>query len=215
VVIFDYGNERISFTDRRLFSLLEGGDEGSELSIYSANQAIGEPDAVNRASYANAWFPSDEHGKHWLELTYAAPTRPVRVEIWGTNSQRGLTAIHATTESGSKIVVDWVGEVQKTLEDGLALTSASVEVGEPVVKIRLDIDCSRVDGANVVDAVGLVDAAGTTHWAREARADGSLHSVDRPEFVARAALERHAARLQKRGQTREAASVRRRIEALN
>jgi hypothetical protein len=214
VLILDYRNERVSFTDRRLFPLLAGGD-GQVMPVnFSADQARGEPDAVNRTSYGNAWFPSDDHGKHWLELTYAAPVQPTRMEIWGTNSQRGLTAIHATTESGSMVAVNWGGEVQKTLADGLALTAAAVEVGEPVVKIRLDVDCSLVDGTNVIDAVGLVDAAGATHWAHEASADDSLHKIDRPTFTAREALEQHAARLQQRGQALEAESVRRRIEAL-
>lgn len=84
VILFDYGNERISFTDRRLFPLLEGGEPERDLAIYSAEQAIGTPDAVDAASYSNAWFPAYEHGKHWLELTYAEPVEATRMEVWGT-----------------------------------------------------------------------------------------------------------------------------------
>ena len=208
VVIFDYGRERLSFTDRRLFPLLTGAPGQVGTPSYSPSQATGEPDAVDKDSYGKAWFPADSHGKHWLELTYATAIQPQRLEIWGTYSQLGVTSISATTKSGSTKEIEWSGEVEKTLDDGLALTAAHVTVGEPVVKIRLDLDCSSFEGTNVVDAVGLVDAAGTTHWAQTASADGSLHGSDQPELDAREALEQHATRLQQRGQDEEAALVR-------
>ena len=218
VLVFDYGNERISFTDRRLFRLLEGaeldGNDGVDSVVHSESQATGEPDTVNRSSYRNAWFPPDSDGKHWLELTYDAPIQPVRVAVWGTGAQRGLTALHGITASGVEFAIDWVGELEESLNDGLGLTASTVEVGEPVLKIRIDVDCSRVEGTNVIDAVGLVDASGKTHWAREARASGRLQGVERPRFDESDALKRHAARLKQRGQVSDAERVRQRIETM-
>lgn len=214
VLILDYTNERVSFTDRRLFALLESSFDSAETAARSALQAAGKPDTVDAASYGRAWWPADENGKHWLELSYAAPVLPVRMEIWGTYAQGALTSVQATTSSGRELSVDWAGEVETTLTDGLALTASSIELDEPVVSIRLDLDCSLIGGTNIIDAVGLIDATGTTHWAEGVRADGSRHRIARPGLDAGEALEAHAARLQERGREQDAAAVRSRIEAL-
>lgn len=207
VVIFDYGQSRISLTDRRLFGLLQEGAAWPAYSAYSAYQATGEPNAIDSASYPNAWFPSDETQKHWMELTYPTPVQSVRLGIWGSNSQQGLAEIHAINSSGKSVLLEWNGKVQQTLADGLALTAAEIDIADPIVKLRLDIDCSQLQGNNVIDAVGLTDAAGQTHWASEAHADGSLGLVVPGPFDASAALERHAARLAELGRPEEGAKV--------
>ncbi len=214
VVIFDYTNERISFTDRRLYPHLARGFEQAETSNKSAAQATGEPDALNKASYNQAWWPTDGHGKHWLELTYAAPIQPTHLEVWGTYGQGALTSVEAITKNGQTITLDWAGEVQTILVDGLAQTTAPVDIDVPVVQLRFNLDCSRIEGTNVIDAVGLSDESGTMHWALEARADGSRHSVDRAQLVLPEALRHHAERLEQRAQLQAAASVRAQIESL-
>ena len=45
-------------------------------------------------TYNRAWFPADEVGEHWIELTYAEPVQPERLEIWGTLAQGGLAVVH-------------------------------------------------------------------------------------------------------------------------
>lgn len=212
VVIFDYSRKRISFTQRPLFKLLTNAVKPTGFPVFTAMQATGAPDAEDRLTYGNAWFPSDSHGRHWLELTFAAPVEAKRLEVWGTSGQGGVTAVHTKTKAGTKVPITWSGRVEKSLADGLALTSGAVEVDEPVDTIRLEIDCSRIRGTNVVDAVGLVDADGKTHWAEMARADGSRNGTTRRGFDTGSVLERHAARLTQRGQDREAARVRKRIE---
>jgi hypothetical protein len=119
VVIFDYARERISFTDRQLFPLLEPGFELTESSNKSAMQAVGAPDAVDKASCGQAWWPADSHGTHWIELTYAEPVQPVRLELWGTYAQGALTAVLGTTESDGELTINWAGQVEQTLDDGL------------------------------------------------------------------------------------------------
>ena len=73
ITIFDYGRNRISFTDRRLFNLLEGGIEPVTYTTAAPVQATGQPDSVDASTYGNSWWPSSSEGEHWLELTFAEP----------------------------------------------------------------------------------------------------------------------------------------------
>lgn len=214
VVVFDYGRKRISFTDRRLFAALaERDDTAFQLrpatTAYAPVQTTGEPDAVDQASYGKAWFPSNEDGKHWLELSYAKPVRPHRMQIWGTLQQRGVASVRLITTDGKQIAAAWTGTIKKQLADGLGCTAGALKVDQDVVRVRLELDCSLIEGTNVVDAVALVDEQGTEHWADKAEASSSLEDIGRlPAFEPISALREHAERLAAQGDAVGARRVR-------
>lgn len=218
VVVFDYSKRRISFTDRRLFAELTQ-QEDTPLKLrppvldYTAVQATGEPNAVDQASYGKAWFPSDNGGKHWIDLSYVKPVRPQGIEVWGTLGQRGIVSIQFVAPDGTKVAADWAGTIKESLLDALGCTAGAVEIEQLVAKVRLELDCSLVEGTNVVDAVALVDAQGTKHWANKATASSCLMDVGRvPAFEATAALRRHATRLAAQDDAVGASRVRALIE---
>ncbi len=214
VVIFDYGRSRISFTDRRVLGLLAKGELDRAAVQYAASQATGPPDAIDRGTYGNAWFPGDDLGQHWLELSYDPPVNPERIELWGTNDQPGLSMIRATAADGSQITIDWSGKVERVLADGLSLTASSVQVNQALALLRLEIDCAKITGTNVIDAVGLVDSAGVTHWAHRAKGDSSLMAMRTPLENPLGILHAHLQRLQDRGQEQDAERVRVLLENL-
>ena len=46
-----------------------------------------------------------------------------------------------------------------------------------LTRIRVYVDSPKVPGWNEIDAVGLLDAAGTTHWAKSATASSTYADV--------------------------------------
>ena len=182
--------------------LLTRNDRGR---LASMTQMIGEPDADSRETYGCCWFPSDRDGQDVVELEYAEAHYAVRIEVHGTFSQGGLQALSLRdTERSEWIRVPLTNPKATRKSDGLGATAYVIEAAISVNAVRFEIDSSKIEGANVIDAVALILEDGTKHWAKSASAtsdrsaDSLLFSRDAPStpaLVNRSRLLREAGHL--------------------
>ncbi|HEY2589735.1 MAG TPA: hypothetical protein VGI81_28585 [Tepidisphaeraceae bacterium] len=139
---------------------------------WSPVQAAGPPDTPRPGDFPTAWAPATRNGSpEWLLLTYDKPLRIRAVDVYESLSPGALTQISFVTEGGAEIAA-WSGV------DPTPATAASgvshVAITEPslpaVRKIKLDIGIPTIPGWNEIDAVGVIDDIGQTHWATMAEA---------------------------------------------
>ncbi|HET6249133.1 MAG TPA: hypothetical protein VFE47_15675 [Tepidisphaeraceae bacterium] len=155
---------------------------------WGAEQATGAPDTWPKAGdLTTAWAPqSPGRQPEWLELTYDAPIRPVAVLIYETCNPGAVDRVTAYNADGKEF----------DLWSGSDPTAAGSEKGISVIALHPEVDVTRIRvylnsqqapassprgyspaGWNEIDAVGLLDAAGTTHWAKSATASSTYADV--------------------------------------
>lgn len=136
---------------------------------YQASRATGPADAPQaHTDSALAWCPaSEDGGTEWLELCYEPTVAAVAVRI------------HANYNPGAVVRV-LGGAGKATLNElwsgsGTPDPVQAIPIASPteIACLRLELDTSKVPGWNEIDAVALIDAKGTVHWAKEANASSS------------------------------------------
>jgi len=136
---------------------------------WGPEQATGAPDTPEAGDYSTAWASlSQDDGPEWLELTYEQP-----IEV-------AAALIHESFNPGAVCrVVAFVGDAETVVWEGTAgdrqrRVSVVPFAGNPTTqRIRIELDSSSVAGWNEIDAVGLIDSSGNTHWASGATASST------------------------------------------
>ena len=141
---------------------------------WGPEQALGEPDTTEAGDIVTAWASASEDDQdEWLQLEYGAPIRAVAVivhESYNPGALSRITMVRPDTEE-----VDlWRGEdpTPASRDHGVSI----ITLKEPVEasKIRLYLASTKVPGWNEIDAVGLIDSIGKTHWATGATASSTF-----------------------------------------
>jgi hypothetical protein len=141
---------------------------------WSPLQATGAPDTPNAGDYTTAWASATSSGQNeWLLLTYDQPIAPAYIDVYESYRPGAVTRATLITDDGSEIEA-WSG-VDPTLSTAAKGTSRlPVKVADgktPAVRaVKLYIGVPGLAGWNEIDAVGLIDADGTAHWASDASA---------------------------------------------
>lgn len=151
-----------------------GGTPAKGPRAWSPEQATGAPDTwPNAGDIGTAWASQTQDGqREWLELTYDAPVRPVAVTVYETYNPGAVDRITGFDTAGNEVEL-WNGSdpVPAGREKGIAVIAVQPEFD--LTRIRVYVDSPKVPGWNEIDAVGLLDAAGTTHWAKSATASST------------------------------------------
>lgn len=132
---------------------------------WGPEQATGAPDSA-AGDRRTAWAPRTEDGAdEWLLLEYAAPTRPRALLVYENHHPGALRKVSAFRSDGTEVVV-WEG--RDPVRGGIALVPLRMDF--PVMRIKLHLASKAVKGWNEIDAAGLLDRKGKTHWAVAAEA---------------------------------------------
>ena len=127
----------------------------------------------NAGDITTAWAPKTPDGRReWLELTYDAPIRPAAVLIYETFNPGAVDRVTGYNASGKEFEL-WSGADPTPPGSEKEISVIALHPAFDLVRIRIYIDSPKVAGWNEIDAVGLLDAAGTTHWAVSATASSS------------------------------------------
>ena len=145
-----------------------------EKPSWCPSQAAGAPDTPGAGDYPTAWAPATSNGSpEWLEVEYDQARVPVFVEVHETYSPGAMTRVTLIDEGGREIEA-WEGAdpTSAAAGSGVSRIKVSVPGGKTpaVKKVRVYVGRAEIRGWNEIDAVGLVDAQGTTHWATDATA---------------------------------------------
>jgi hypothetical protein len=145
---------------------------------WTPEQATGEPDTLVAGDQYTAWASSTQDGaEEWLELEYAETFQPTKVLVYETYNPGAVVKLVAYTESGMQSEI-WSGADPVVVKNGMGVAEIPFAAAVKTNKIRLYIDSKAVAGWNEIDAVGLVDGEGKTHWAVKAAASSTYGVAD-------------------------------------
>jgi hypothetical protein len=135
--------------------------------------ACGAPDVPQPGDHVSAWATDAEDKKdEWLLLEYAAPVRVTSVEVHETFNPGAVAAIAILTPQGDEIEL-WRNREVKPADEKGRIMQIDLPVGFEVERIKLHLASDTVPGWNEIDAVGLRDDKGKTHWASRAGASST------------------------------------------
>jgi len=143
-------------------------------AAWSPMQAAGAPNTHGLGDIPTAWASlSPDEQREWLELDYAERIHPKSVVVFESNSPGALTRLTAFGGDGIEIEL-WSGDDPSTPNsEGVSVATISVSKYVVTSRIRLYLDSPKVRGWNEIDAVGLIDEMGQTHWACGAHASST------------------------------------------
>jgi hypothetical protein len=140
---------------------------------WGPEQATGPPDTPAAGDIQTAWAsrtPDDQD--EWLLLEYAEPVVPEAVAVYETYNPGALYRVTVFKLDGEEVEV-WKGKDPTPIGSGKGVSEVAFQVPFKANRVKLYLDSRNVPGWNEIDAVGLRDAAGKTHWAVSADASST------------------------------------------
>jgi hypothetical protein len=161
--------------------LVETPAPAADKRPYGPEQATGKPDAPTDSDSSSAWCPATADGQdEWLELEYAEAVMPAAVLVYENYTTGALVKVSGFTSSGMEAEF-WSGTDPVAADSsGRAVAKVKCSARLKTKRIRIYINSSRGDSWNEIDAVGIVDADGKTHWAVKANASSSYAGGEVP-----------------------------------
>lgn len=147
---------------------------------WGPEQATGAPDTWPQSGdITTAWASATPDGqREWLELTYSEAVRPSAVLVYETYNPGAVDRV-TTYDANGKEVELWSGSDPTPMGKDKGISVIPVHPDFDLTKVRIYLDSPRVPGWNEIDAVGLLDEQGTTHWAASATASSTYADVGR------------------------------------
>lgn len=141
---------------------------------WGPEQATGAPDTWPKAGdLPTAWASQTPDGqREWLELTYAAPVRAVAVLVYETYNPGAVDRVTGYDAGGKEIEL-WSGADPTPAGKDKGISVIAVHPEFDLSRVRIYLDSPKVAGWNEIDAVGLLDDSGKTHWATSATASST------------------------------------------
>ena len=140
---------------------------------WGPEQATGEPDTLEAGDIVTAWASrTPDEQDEWLMLEYAEPVIPRAVIIHETFNPGAVNRVTAFKLDGSEVEV-WQGKDPTSTEEPMGISVIPLKVEFKTNRIRIHIASRSVPGWNEIDAVGVRDAGGKTHWATSADASST------------------------------------------
>jgi hypothetical protein len=147
--------------------------EGPPARSWGPEQATGEPDTDGPGDLVTAWASrTQDEQDEWLELEYDQAFKPTGVIVHETLHPGALNRI-TMFQSNTEETDAWRGTdpTPRSAEDGVSIIPVTVPF--ETNKIRVYLASKEVPGWNEIDAVGLIDSRGKTHWAVRATASST------------------------------------------
>jgi RNA polymerase sigma factor (sigma-70 family) len=148
---------------------------------WGPEQATGEPDTPEAGDIVTAWASrTPDEQDEWLLLEYAEPVVPRAVVVHETYNPGALYRVTAFRLDGSEVEL-WQGKDPTSPDEAMGVSVIPVKVDFKSSRIKIYIASRAVPGWNEIDAVGVRDAGGKTHWATSA--DASSTFAQQPDRV--------------------------------
>lgn len=127
---------------------------------WSAQQATGEPDALEGGDTPTAWAAAvaDSEAES-LVLAFDAPVIPAGIEIYESYNPGAIARIEVLDPNTDEWVVVWEGTAETAGEDTAVFSPALTAVDFAISQVRLTIDEPAIVGWNEIDAVKLIGTA--------------------------------------------------------
>jgi hypothetical protein len=140
---------------------------------WGPEQATGPPNTAVAGDFTSAWASLTPDGQdEWLLLEYAEPVLPAAVLVHETYNPGALARVTVFKLDGEEVEV-WSGKDPTAQGSGKGVSEIAVDVPFKTNRVKIYIDSKAVPGWNEIDAVGVRDAGGKTHWATGADASST------------------------------------------
>ncbi len=140
---------------------------------WGPEQAIGPPDTPAAGDFPTAWASLTPDGQdEWLLLEYAEPVVPAAILVHETYNPGALVRVTVYKLDGEEVEV-WKGKDPTAQGAGKGVSEIAVDVLFKTNRVKIYLDSKAVTGWNEIDAVGVRDAGGKTHWATAADASST------------------------------------------
>jgi len=155
---------------------------------WAPEQATGKPNTLMAGDISTAWASlTPDAQPEWLLLKYEDAVRPKEIVIHETHNPGAVNKVSVFDADGKEHVV-WEGEDPTEVGAQIGISVIPVEVKFKTKRVKIYVDSPSVPGWNEIDAVGIRDADGDTHWAAEAEASTTFAQArgmpaDRPVFI--------------------------------
>ncbi len=146
-----------------------------EPADWGADQATGPPDTPRARDYRTAWASLTPDGQQeWLVLEYLETVKPAEIQVYESYNPGAISKITVFDPGGKEVEIGKPGPKGIAIDGGVVVSKFPVKVDFPVRRVKLYLDSPRIKGWNEIDAVGLVDGQGKTHWAAKAEASSTF-----------------------------------------
>lgn len=150
---------------------------------WGPEQVTGPPDTPGAGDIQTAWASATEDGQdEWLELEYAEVIEPAVIIVHETYNPGALYRVTAFTAGGMQGEL-WTGKDPTPVGADRGVSQIKVEPILKTNRIRIYLKSKDVPGWNEIDAVGIKDTAGKTHWAVKATASSTYGGVAEGAFI--------------------------------
>jgi hypothetical protein len=141
---------------------------------WGPEQATGAPDTWPRSGdLTTSWASQTPDGQpEWLELSYSKPSRPSAVLVYETFNPGAVDRVVGFDAQGKEVEM-WSGQDPTPAGKEKGISIIPVHPDFDLSRIRIYLDSPKVTGWNEIDAVGLLDESGETHWAASATASST------------------------------------------
>lgn len=140
---------------------------------WGPEQATGAPDTAGTGDFGTAWASlTPDAQNEWLLLEYDEPIQPKAIRIHENWNPGAVRRVSAFKLDGEEVDV-WSGEDPTSQDKDRGVSVIPLKVGFKTARVRVFLASKEVEGWNEIDAVGLDDASGKTHWASAAIASST------------------------------------------
>jgi len=140
---------------------------------WGPEQATGPPNTPGAGDFRSAWASLTPDGQdEWLLLEYAEPVVPAAILVHETYNPGALVRVTVFELDGKEVEV-WKGKDPTAQGAGRGVSEITVDVPFKTNRVKIYLDSKAVVGWNEIDAVGVRDAGGKTHWATGADASST------------------------------------------
>jgi len=140
---------------------------------WGPEQVTGEPDTPEAGDFATAWASSTPDGQEeWLQVIYDEPIRPSSVKIYENLNPGAVCKVSVFTPDQKEEIV-WQGIDPTPADRKNGISEIPLRANFQISRLKIYLSSQDHPGWNEIDAVGLVDAAGVTHWPVDADSAGT------------------------------------------
>ena len=151
---------------------------------WGPEQATGPPDTPRAGDFRTAWASLTPDGQQeWLVLEYLETIKPAEIQVYESYNPGAISKITVFDPGGKEVEIGKPGPKGIAIDGGVVVSKFPVKVDFPVRRVKLYLDSPRIKGWNEIDAVGLVDGQGKTHWAAKAEASSTFADRRSGPFV--------------------------------
>ena len=151
---------------------------------WGPEQATGAPDTEGAGDLQTAWASRTPDGQdEWLLLEYAEAVVPREVHVYETYNPGALFRVTVFQLDGTEVEV-WKGKDPTPVGSDRGVSKIPVKVNFKTNRVKIYLASKDVPGWNEIDAVGVVDTAGKSHWAKSAHASSTFAEPTTSQLMA-------------------------------